>query len=282
MGTLRKYTVLILTCLFWGQTLYAQLSLKVRGSYNIPRAENIIELRNTVDTNLFATREPIFTTLGGGGTFGFDLGYALDDHFSAEIGFQYLHSTKEEALVSDNPFNQIRAVAYTRQGQVTIGGKATTGATPFSVYGTFGLVVPVFGVTTLDLDFVSKTFNADQFTRTENEGKFSVGFYGGLGVEYALTNQWGISLETRLTNLRIKIQRATVVESLDRFNGVDLLPTTPVSNIITEYRDALDLSSNNPSVNPDFSNTKPLEELSYTSNYSNLAFQLGFSYSLGR
>jgi|GEM_PF-5345865 len=282
MVALHRYWVILLWICLFGTSASAQLSVQVRGGYNLPAAQSIIEMKNTVDTNFYATQEPIFTTLGGGGTFGLDLGYGFDEHFSVQLGFQYLHGSKTVALVSENPLNQITALAYTRQGQATLGGKVSTGNAPLSIYGAAGLVIPVFGVTTLDLDFVSESFNADQFTRTENEGRFSVGFYGGLGVEYTWGDRWGIALESRFTNLRIIVAKATVVEKFDRVNQEDLLPDTPVSNIITEYRDALDESSNNPDFNSDFVNSEPLEELGYTSNYSNVSFQLGWTYYLGR
>ena len=97
-----------------------------------------------------------------------------------------------------------------------------------------------------------------------------------------LNDLLGLSFETRFTNLRIKTLRATMVERRDRINDVDLLPDTPEINITTNYVEELTVNSNNPDINPDFSSSEPLDELNYTSNYSNVSFQIGVSLHFGK
>ncbi len=277
--------VLFVFTFFLGVTQLADAQgffVKPRIGYNFQNSKSIIETNTQADSTNFTTVSPIFVSLGGGSTFGLDLGYYFNDHVGVKAGFQMLRSTKEEALANQTPISDITALAYTRQGQAVIGGVVSTNDDPVSVYAEAGAVLPLFGATTVEVNFVSETFNADEFTRTEAYGKFSVGFYGGLGVEYRLNDLLGLSLEGRFTNLRIKVLQDVLLERTDRINNIDLLATTPEINITTDYVDQLTPSSNNPDINPDFSADQPLEELSYTSNYSNLSFQLGFGFYFNR
>lgn len=278
---LRKILLSSILFLICAQFLSAQVFFKARGGYNVQSSKSIIETKTVADSTNFTTISPIFTTLGGGGTAGLDVGYMFNEHIGASLGFQMLISTKEEALGNNTPITDITATAYTRQGQAVVGGIVQTGGDPWNLYADAGLVIPLFGQTVVELAFVSETFMADEFSRTENSGKFSVGFYGGFGVEYRLSDLMGISLESRFTNLRIKSLGATMVERVDRANDVDLLPDTPEINITTNYVDELTPESNNPETNPNFTSSEPLDELSYTSNYSNVSFQLGVAFYFG-
>lgn len=268
--------------LLTAQLLSAQVFFKARGGYNLQSSKSILETKTVADSTNFTTISPNFVSLGGGGTAGLDVGYMFNEHIGATLGFQMLISTREEALSSITPITDITATAYTRQGQAVIGGLVATGGDPWNLYADAGLVVPLFGQTTVELAFVSETFNADEFSRTENYGEFSVGFYGGFGVEYRLSDHFGLSLESRFTNLRIKVGKATMVERFDRANDVDLLPTTPEINVNINYVDELTPESNNPDLNPDFSSSLPKDELAYTSNYSNVSFQIGLAFYLGK
>lgn len=278
----RKILLSSLLFLITAQFLGAQVFFKARGGYNAQAAKSIIETRTVADSTLFTTLSPIFVTLGGGGTAGLDVGYMFNEHVGMSLGFQMLISTKEEALTNQTPITDITAIAYTRQGQAVLGGLVSTGGDPWNLYADAGILVPLFGQTIVELAFVSETFNADEFTRTENSGKFSVGFYGGIGVEYRLSDLLGISLESRFTNLRIKSLGATMIERTDRANDVDLLPDTPVINVNINYVDELNSESNNPEFNSNFSSSEPLDEINYTSNYSNVSFQLGIGIYLGK
>lgn len=269
--------LLILTTICSGLVyLPAQgLVIKLHGSANLPAAQSLLEQRIVVDSAGNGELSNIMTTLGGGATFGLDAGYMFNEHFGLSLGFQFLNGSKQEALVNNTPANNINAEAYTRQGQVTIGGIVSTGKQPLSVYTKFGALLPITGVTTLDLNFKSDIFGVDQTTKTENQGKFSLGFYGGLGVEYRLTDLISISGETVFNALTIKVMRAEIVEKVDNETGDDLLSTLEPANVVTEYLDELDQNSNNSSLNPDFDLDMPRNELSYTSNYSNVALRLG-------
>lgn len=282
---MKNIRIAILACLLLsGGLLVAQgLSLQLRGSYNIPSATSVLESAVFVDSLGNAVEEENLVSLGAGLTFGIDATYQFNPHFGLQLGFQYLVGRRTRALVSDQDgFLEINSEAYTRQGQVTIGGIVSTGGDPVDVYGRFGFLLPVFGVTNIEVDFNAPFLNTHEFTRAEVSGRFSLGFYGGMGARYAISDQIGISLEAVFSNLRINANQAIVVEKTDLITGESILEDQATSNVTTNYFTELDENSNNPEYNSDFDNTMPREELTYSSNYSNLAIQLGLGFSFGK
>lgn len=259
------------------------LELKVRGSYNIPTSRSVLETVSATDSLGNTTQTANIVSLGSGFTFGIDAAYKFNKHFGAELGFQYLAGGRTRALVQEQPgFININSEVYTRQGQVTIGGLVSSGGDPLEVFSRFGLLLPVFGLTTIEVVFDSPFLATQEFTKAEVSGRFSLGFYGGIGLRYKVSDLIGISLENTFTSLRIKSGQSNLVEKTDLVTGESVLDAQPASVITVNYVEELTNTSNNSDLNPDFDNTLPSEELTYASTYSNYSVVLGLTFFFGK
>lgn len=258
------------------------IQLQLRGSYGFPTSESVLETVSFTDSLGNTTQEANIVSLGGGVTFGIDAAYMFNDHFGAQIGFQYLAGRRTRALVQQQPgFLNINSEVYTRQGQLTIGGIVSSGGDPIEVFSRFGLLLPVVGITTIEVDFEFPFAGSHEFTKAEVDGKFALGFYGGLGGRYKLSDRIGLSLEAVFSSLRIKANQSILVEKTNLLTGESVLEDQPGAVVTTNYQTELNENSNNPDFNADFDNTMPRDELSYASNYSNLGIQLGISFFFG-
>ena len=123
----------------------------------------------------------------------------------------------------------------------------SSGGDKISVYAKGGLVLPVMGVTNIEIDgselvmtgggLMTKTTHVE----SEFKGKVSLGFRGTLGVDYLINDRLSMFGELQQTNLFIKQDKNTIVAY--KVNGVDVLGTFTGDQKETIYVDEINSQS---------------------------------------
>ncbi|HHG85251.1 MAG TPA: hypothetical protein ENJ82_10945 [Bacteroidetes bacterium] len=278
-----RFTLFVLLILASSSLQAQELYLRLQGSLTTPATSGIVEVSQITDSTGYTRQHNVVTTLGGGLLFGIDAGYQFSENFAAELGFQYLASNRILAKETIVPSLIIAAHTYTRMGQATLGIALNTGGTGLRGFTRMGALLPIFGATFIEAKFIlSPPFTpSNTLSKTRNDGKFSIGWYGGMGVEYPLGDKIRISAEVSFNYLRVKTNTQTILERKDLNTGEDLTANLTTSEREIIYLDEINSNSNNRELNSgNFDIDKPEELLAYTSNYSNAGLRIGIAFSL--
>jgi opacity protein-like surface antigen len=154
----------------------------------------------------------------------------------------------------------------------------------FEPYTRVGVLVPIHGDLEITTDAIAPTGVASPATvavRSVDKVKPNptLGFTSALGTSYKLGKNISAYAELEYRNFTVhgKTKETTSYE----VNGVDRLSTRNTAQIHTNYRDRLNVNSNNALTNPNgVDATKPLDELSSYVGISGLGLTLGLKYSL--
>ena len=107
----------------------------------------------------------------------------------------------------------------------------------------------------------------------------TIGFSAALGTSYKLGKHISAFAELEYRNFTVHGKTKETTEF--KMNGQDALATRTTAQIHTNYRDRLDVNSNNAATNPNgVDSTKPTDELSSYVGISGLGLTLGIKYSL--
>ncbi|SFC63846.1 outer membrane beta-barrel protein [Flavobacterium phragmitis] len=233
-------------------------------------------------------------SFGQGFRTGVTAGYRFSTRLGVELGVNYYTSndkkmaqtTTDAIFVSGGkPVYNFKSV-----GQITAFDLAPAlvmflgEAHGFEPYTKVGVLVPVHGDLEITTDAIVPTGVANPATAAVHsvdkvKPNPTIGFSAALGTSYKLGKHISAFAELEYRNFTVHGKTKETTEF--KMNGQDALGTRTTAQIHTNYRDRLDVNSNNAATNPNgVDSSKPTDELSSYVGISGLGLTLGIKYSL--
>jgi len=285
---------------------------KLGGSYFIqtaatefPTVGGNLPLNRTYVGGKLVSEESVTGSFGEGFRTGITAGYRFNARLGVELGVNYYNS-KDKTMAqttSDLPITPTGVYSFKSVGQITAFDVAPALVLflgehkGFEPYTKVGVLVPVHG----DLEITSDAYAPIAFNPNTGapvafgnvhsvdkvEPNPTVGFLASLGTSYKLGKHISVFAELEYRNFTVHGKSKETTEFT--VNGNDALATRTTAQIHTNYKDRLDVNSNNPLFNPNTATpdtkdtTRPndaMDELSSYVGISGLGLTFGFKYSL--
>jgi opacity protein-like surface antigen len=251
------------------------------------------------------SQESITGSFGEGFRSGITAGYRFNARLGVELGVNY-YSSNDKTMAqttSDLPITPSGVYSFKSVGKITAFDVAPALVLflgehkGFEPYTKVGVLVPIHG----DLEITSDAHAPIQFSSSGIPVAFgdihsvdkvkpnaTLGFSAALGTSYKLAKHISLFAELEYRNFTVHSKTKETTEFT--INGNDVLASRNTSQIHTNYRDRLDVNSNNPLFNPNTATTtdkkdttRPNEVMDELSSYvgiSGLGMTLGLKYSL--
>ena len=244
------------------------------------------------------SRETITGSFGEGFRFGGNVGYRFTTRLGVEMGINYYNSKDKTMVettnrlvaagpifVSGNAVGQISALDLAPALVLFLGE-----VKGFEPYSKVGVIVPVHGDLTIETNrtYTSPLGVTKTYAKDVVKPNPTVGFMAAVGTSYKLGKKLSAFAEVEYRNFTVHGKTKETTEFT--VNGADALSTRTKSQIHTNYRERLDVNSNNPLFNPNTATvidkkdtTRPNEAMDELSSYvgiSGLGLTLGLKYSL--
>jgi len=236
-------------------------------------------------------------SFGQGYRTGITAGYRFSVRLGVELGVNYYTSNDKKMAQtrSDVPITPAGVYSFKSVGQISAFDVAPAlvmflgEAHGFEPYTKVGVLVPIHG----DLEITSDAYAPIAFNPTTGapiafgdvhsvdkvKPNPTLGFTAALGTSYKLGKHISAFAELEYRNFTVHGKTKETTEFT--VNGKDALATRTTAQIHTNYRDGLDVNSNNALTNPNGVNKdKPMDELSSYVGISGLGLTLGLKYSL--
>jgi hypothetical protein len=193
--------------------------------------------------------ENIYGSIGQGFNLALTPGYMINEHIGIELGINYFmgaQKTIQETKTNNASLYSSRK-AQSNQLRLIPSVVVSSGGEKISVYAKGGLVIPVIGVTNIEIDGSELVVTGQGLmakrteVETEFKGKVSLGFRGALGVNYRMSDKLSIFGELQQTNLFIKQDKNTIVSY--KVNNVDVMGGLTTEQKETNYVDEITNSS---------------------------------------
>ena len=249
------------------------------------------------------SEESITGSFGQGFRTSLTAGYRFNARLGVEMGINY-YSSNEKTMaqtVSDLPITPTGVYSFKSVGQITAFDLAPSLVLflgehkGFEPYTKVGILVPIHGDLEITSDAYAPTINNDAIVGFANVHSVDVvkpnptiGFSAAMGTSYKIGKNISLFAELEYRNFTVHGKTKETTEFT--VNGTDALATRTKAQIHTNYRERLDVNSNNPLFNPNTATvidkkdtTRPNEAMDELSSYvgiSGLGLTLGLKYSL--
>lgn len=203
-----------------------------------------------------ATQSNIYGSYGKGLNATLSFGHKFNDFFGAEMGFSYLMGSSQQTKdISTSTGVFDKSETYTRQFRLKPALIFEAGKGKIVPFSRMGLVIPVAGASYGERDSNNPAGlsaavpllypNAVAFRgESKAKGKFGIGFEGGVGARFNLSDNMAVSGELFYTSLRVKrnsyeVTKAVLVDADGtETNVLELLALGGVYQH-TEYKDEI-------------------------------------------
>lgn len=280
---------------------------KLGGSYfnqtastEFPTVGGNAALDRTYVGGKLVSEKSVTGSFGQGFRTGITAGYRFSVRLGVELGINY-YSSNDKTMAqttSDTPYIPTSATTgiynFKSVGQITAFDVAPAlvmflgESHGFEPYTKVGVLVPIHGDLEITTDAVAPVgvnpgTGAPVFGNVHSVDKVkpnpTLGFTAALGTSYKLGKHISAFAELEYRNFTV---HGKTKETTDfTVNGTDRLATRSTAQIHTNYRDGLDVNSNNVLTNPNgVDQSKPMDELSSYVGISGLGLTLGLKYSL--
>lgn len=144
-------------------------------------------------------------------------GYMFNPYIGAEIGVSYFHGDKTMIGRLRSPVVTSEENTYLRGVDVAPGIFLTPNFQKVNPYARMGLIIPVAGKLTIETMATQKDgggAGTDIMVEAKSEvtSRFSVGYFGAVGIDFPVTDNLSIFGEVEIKNLSIKSKSAEIVE----------------------------------------------------------------------
>ncbi len=250
------------------------LSIAFSANYNLGIQKNSVEtFNNTKIENNSSLVENKKFSLGQGPSIMGSLLFSASDHTSIVVGLRYSFLAKTEfttessvGTVSANGTRSLEASRFALLPALQL----NTDNDKFNLYVRSGISVNFTNQKLIDINEVSSNIVEEQWKYT---GKPSIGFYGGLGVQYNITRALKFTLGIEFENLSYEPTSASIVEY--RKNNVESRHDyDPIDSEIEFNEWVEDQYSQNVDIE------KPLQSPIQTFTYNSMGISLGIIYRL--
>lgn len=246
--------------------------VKVNVGYGFATDKQKWQENVTQNSTTSSTSEIVNLSLGKGVNFGGAFGYNFNKNVAAEIGIGYLLGGETTATDKqlDGDIEKITISAKMLQINPTL--VISAGMEKINPYAKFGLLLSS-GTTTANDNFTSTGGSREIII--ESKGGIQLGFQGGLGLEYKLSENLGIFGELNLNSLSYSPNESTITKDETKTGGIvqNNLIGDDVYDIKTVYEDSITSSTSPPDRNA------PRKELKFTLPFGSLGLNLGVKYN---
>jgi opacity protein-like surface antigen len=260
-------------------TAQAQLYINAQVGYAVPSSVTAFDENDLTTTTSSYSEELVVGTNGAGLLPALTVGYMLNENIGVELTGAYLLGSTTSAMQDvDAGFFVVESLLERKTSQIRVSPTVVLKGSGESVkpYAKFGALIPVAGQTTTTQ---TATIGDDETIGViETQGRISIGFQGGLGAEFALSDNINLFGEIAFQSLSIQGKSSEVVELTE--NGVNILSELVPAERLIDYVDELTQGSNNIDVGENFDPTQAREELRPVSPYGNVGINIGVSLNL--
>lgn len=194
---------------------------------------------STIETsNTNATYKTNILSLGKGINFGLNLGYNFNQHVAFELGVGYLKGATTTFKDTDFDGDYIEYGYQSKFVQIKPTIVLSGGFSKINPYVKFGLQV---NSGSFDRIATRKTGSNILNIIQTFSGGLSIGFSGGLGVNYTLNDKISLFGEFSFLTMKYNPEKAVLTKSDN--NGVDQLPTITTSQKEISFVDSFDTSA---------------------------------------
>ena len=283
---------------------------KVGGSYfnqtastEFPTVGGNDALSKVYQGGKLVSEESVTGSFGQGFRTSLTAGYRFNARLGVEMGINY-YSSNEKTMaqtVSDLPITPTGVYSFKSVGQITAFDLAPSLVLflgehkGFEPYTKVGILVPIHGDLEITSDAYAPIIKNDAIVGFANVHSVDVvkpnptiGFSAAMGTSYKIGKNISLFAELEYRNFTVHGKTKETTEFT--LNGTDALATRTKAQIHTNYRERLDVNSNNPLFNPNTATvidkkdtTRPNEAMDELSSYvgiSGLGLTLGLKYSL--
>ncbi|MBK0370705.1 outer membrane beta-barrel protein [Flavobacterium agrisoli] len=281
---------------------------KLGGSYfmqtaatEFPTVGGNLPLSKVYQGGKLVSEESVTGSFGEGFRTGITAGYRFNARLGVEMGINYYNSNDKTMAqtVSDVPYipasgSNGPVYNFKSVGQITAWDLSPSLVLflgehkGFEPYTKVGVLVPIHGDLEITTDAVAPVgvnpstgapIMANVHSVDQVKPNPTVGFMAALGTSYKLGQHISVYGELEYRNFTVHGKTKETTEFT--VNGTDALASRNTSQIHTNYRDRLDVNSNNDLTNPNGIDTsRPKDELSSYVGISGLGLTLGLKYSL--
>ncbi|MEG0850117.1 outer membrane beta-barrel protein [Flavobacterium plurextorum] len=280
---------------------------KLGGSYfnqtastEFPTVSGHDAMNRTYVGGKLVSEKSITGSFGQGFRTGITAGYRFSTRIGVELGVNYYTSNDKTMAqtTSDQPYIPTSATTgiynFKSVGQITAFDVAPAivmflgESKGFEPYTKVGVLVPIHGDLEIKTDAVAPVgvnpgTGAPVFGNVHSVDKVkpnpTIGFTAAVGTTYKLTSHLSAFAELEYRNFTVHGKTKETTEFT--VNGNDALASRTTAQVHTNYREGLDVNSNNVATNPNGVNKdKPMDELSSYVGISGLGLTLGLKYSL--
>jgi outer membrane protein W len=156
-------------------------------------------------------------TVGAGVKVNVTGGYMFNPYIGAEMGISYFHGDKTMIGRLRSPQVISEENTYLRGFDVAPGIILTPNFQKINPYARMGLIVPIAGDLTIETMARQKN-GGEQGTdilveaKSEVKSKFSIGYFGAIGLNYPVSNNLSVFGEVEIKNLSIKSKSAEITK----------------------------------------------------------------------
>jgi outer membrane protein W len=218
-------------------------------------------------------------SLGKGTTAGLFVGYMFNKNFGAELGVSYLFGSKTIILDEFTATNVSASDETIYKGnmlRLTPTLKMMIGEGKLQPYMKIGMIVGVAGKFTYEYNSSDITPSESSSSQqiVEYTGGVSLGFYGGLGINYALSDKLSLFGEIAGNYQNWAPTKGELVTFTN--DGVDELHLLTTYDKEVEFSNELTINSNTPT-NPG----SPDQQLKFYVPFSSIGINIGLVFTLG-
>lgn len=279
-----------------------------------PGIDALGPLANITDTinGKAATYKPVKDSYGHGMNFTLGLGYTINKFFNFELGISYLKSvtisanqTRQltEPAGSGGAVQYLPAYLYAHITSNAFGisiSPAFTVQAPikhskFMPYVRVGISMPVYGGLTDHVTITQNTglaflqnspyyLGATTNITLKTQGALSLGFNGAVGVKYNILPFISVFVEANGQYLTTR-SKSSQITQWDA-DGVSKIGSAATDRSVyrTQFNfvNQLNGTSNNAQYNPNYSTSKPKDDIGPTGAFSNLGLNVGLTFNLSK
>lgn len=171
----------------------------------------------TVDADGSMTIKSLNGTAGAGVKANVTVGYMFNPYIGAELGVSYFHGDKILIGRLRSPQMASEEHTYLRGFDVAPGVFLTPNFKTVNPYARLGAIVPVAGELTIETKARQANGGGPSTdivvaAKSEVKSRFSVGYFGALGLNYPINDHLSIFAEVEIKNLSIKSKSAEITE----------------------------------------------------------------------
>ena len=282
MNTRKVLTSLLTLAAFaaFGQKYYHQgWTIKAGASFGLglPNSQPFDRFSNITVTDTVFTESLSNYNFGSGGWAHLGIGYQVDDIFRIGLEFSYQFYNRGMATQTENIVfagqsfsienqNTYRSFAITAMPEITFMIPSQSVARPFVKFG-----IPV-GYHIINERLETGDFFTTSVTETNYTGNISLGFAGGLGVEWELSDNVFFFTELRALGSQVSTRRSKVVYF--ELDGVARTGDLSINEAEVDY--VREISS----TDPVRAANEPRRELQRRAAFNHIGFSMGFVFQL--